>query len=102
VINAAASVNFREALDEALAINALSVQNITELARAGHAPLIQVSTCYVNGYNRAPCTSRTSRRRAPHPRHADGHYDLYALLQHLKHRIATAPEVEDPEERRAA
>jgi thioester reductase-like protein len=89
IINAAASVNFREALDEALAINAISVQNITELARAGNAPLIQVSTCYVNGYNRGQMHEQNvTPARAAIPRHADGHYDLYALLQHLKHRIA--------------
>jgi thioester reductase-like protein len=81
IINAAASVNFREALDEALAINAISVQNITELARAGNAPLIQVSTCYVNGYNRGQMHEQNvTPARAAIPRHADGHYDLYALL----------------------
>jgi len=89
IINAAASVNFREALDEALAINTISVQNITELARAGHAPLIQVSTCYVNGYNRGMMHEQNvTPARAALPRHADGHYDLYSLLQHLNHRIA--------------
>ncbi|MYM22031.1 sugar nucleotide-binding protein [Duganella sp. FT135W] len=99
-INAAASVNFREALDEALAINATSVQNITELARAGHAPLIQVSTCYVNGYNRGQMVEHNvPPARAAIPRHADGHYDLYGLLQHLQHRIAMLrAEVREPEE----
>ncbi len=100
IINAAASVNFREALDEALAINTISVQNITELARAGHAPLIQVSTCYVNGYNRGTMYEQNvTPARAAIPRHADGHYDLYGLLQHLNHRIAALrAEVRDPEE----
>ncbi|MYM67163.1 sugar nucleotide-binding protein [Pseudoduganella sp. FT55W] len=100
IINAAASVNFREALDEALAINTISVQNITELARAGHAPLIQVSTCYVNGYNRGPMYEQNvTPARASIPRHADGHYDLYALLQHLNHRIALLrAEVREKEE----
>mgnify|MGYP006279293751 FL=1 len=52
VINVAASVDFREELDKALAINTLSLRNITELVQAaGDVPLIQVSTCYVNGYN---------------------------------------------------
>jgi thioester reductase-like protein len=100
IINAAASVNFREALDEALSINALSVQNIAELARAGSAPLIQVSTCYVNGYNRGQMVEQNvTPARAAIPRHADGHYDLYALLQHLNHRIALLrTEVREPEE----
>ncbi|XOZ33763.1 fatty acyl-CoA reductase [Halomonadaceae bacterium KBTZ08] len=53
VINVAASVDFREPLDRALAINALSLRNITELVQeAGDIPLVQVSTCYVNGFNR--------------------------------------------------
>ena len=38
IINSAASVNFREALDEALSINALSIHNITALARMADAP----------------------------------------------------------------
>jgi hypothetical protein len=101
VINAAASVNFREALDEALAINALSVQNLTELAHASHAPLIQVSTCYVNGYNKgAMHEQNVAPARASIPRHADGHFDLYGLLKHLQHRILQLRhEVEDPDER---
>lgn len=53
VINVAASVDFREPLDRALSINALSLRNIAELVReAGDVPLVQVSTCYVNGFNR--------------------------------------------------
>jgi len=89
VINSAASVNFREALDEALAINALSVQNITELARAAYAPLIQVSTCYVNGYNRGEMLEQiVTPARGAIPRHADGHYDLSGVLKRLQHRIA--------------
>ena len=89
VINAAASVNFREALDEALAINALSVQHIAELTHAGNIPLIQVSTCYVNGYSRGDMReANVAPPRAVLPRHADGHYDLYGLLRHLQHRIA--------------
>ena len=89
VINAAASVNFREALDEALAINALSVQNVAELARIANAPLVQVSTCYVNGYNRGDMLEQNvTPARAAIPRHADGHFDLYGLLKHLQHRVA--------------
>lgn len=89
VVNSAASVNFREALDEALSINAGSVQNITELARAGNAPLIQVSTCYVNGYHRGAMAEQiVTPARAAIPRHADGHYELDGLLGHLQHRIA--------------
>ncbi|GJI93765.1 hypothetical protein RugamoR57_04830 [Duganella caerulea] len=100
VINAAASVNFREALDEALAINALSVQHVAELARAANAPLVQVSTCYVNGYNRGDMLEQNvTPARAAIPRHTDGHYDLYGLLQHLQHRVAAIKaETTDPEQ----
>jgi len=52
VVNAAASVDFREPLDEALAINTLSLRHVTAFARVANAPLVHVSTCYVNGYNR--------------------------------------------------
>ena len=98
VINSAASVNFREALDEALAINALSVQNITELARAAYAPLIQVSTCYVNGYNRGEMLEQiVAPARGAIPRHADGHYDLSGVLKRLQHRIdQVKADVSDP------
>ncbi len=52
VINCAASVNFREPLDDAIRINALSVEGLVELVKAaGDIPLVQVSTCYVNGHN---------------------------------------------------
>ncbi len=52
IINSAASVNFREELDKALAINTFSLRNIIELAEAaGNIPVIQVSTCSVNGFN---------------------------------------------------
>ena len=98
VINAAASVNFREALDEALAINALSVRHISELARAAYAPLIQVSTCYVNGYNKGDMQEQiVTPARGAIPRHADGHYELDGLLQRLQHRIEQVKaETSDP------
>jgi thioester reductase-like protein len=101
VINAAASVNFREALDEALAINALSVQHIAELARRNHAPLVQVSTCYVNGYQRGTMHEQNvTPARASIARHADGYYDLEKLLQQLQHRIAAVrAETPDPQQR---
>ncbi|NRR32540.1 SDR family oxidoreductase [Oxalobacteraceae bacterium] len=98
VINAAASVNFRESLDEALAINALSVQNVATLTRAASAPLIQVSTCYVNGYNRGSMPEQIVQPAgAAIPRHAAGHYDLSTLLRRLQGRIADIKtEISDP------
>jgi alcohol-forming fatty acyl-CoA reductase len=100
VINAAASVNFREALDQALAINALSIANLATLARAANAPLIQVSTCYVNGYQRGAMQEEIVRpARASIARHADGYYELSNLLEYLQHRIdQVKAEVEDPDQ----
>ncbi len=99
VINAAASVNFREALDVALAINTLSVRHLAELARAAHAPLLQVSTCYVNGYHKGDMHEQVvAPARGALPRHAGGHYDLDGLLQRLEHRIGeTRAATPDPQ-----
>ncbi len=56
IINCAASVNFREALDQALQINTLCLNNIIAMAKyKSHiskvTPVLQVSTCYVGGLN---------------------------------------------------
>jgi nucleoside-diphosphate-sugar epimerase len=89
VINAAASVNFREPLDQALRINALSLDHLTALARASGAPLIQVSTCYVNGYRRGDMPEAIVHPpgRAAIARHADGHYEAGRLAERLQRRI---------------
>lgn len=56
IINSAASVNFREAMDQALNINTLSLNNIVALAKAKKTEqttdVLQISTCYVGGFNR--------------------------------------------------
>ena len=90
VINAAASVNFREPLDQALAINTLSLHQLTALARAADAPLVQVSTCYVNGYRQGDILedSAAPPGRAPLARGRDGHYAVDALAARLQDRIA--------------
>ena len=56
IINSAASVNFRENLDQALKINTLCLNNIISLANYNSheeavTSVLQVSTCYVNGMN---------------------------------------------------
>lgn len=89
VVNAAASVNFREELDQALNINALSLLNLTALVhKAGNIPLIQVSTCYVNGYNKGDMYEQvvapTSRLI---PRHPAGYYEVDALIADLQRKI---------------
>jgi len=99
VINAAASVNFREPLDQALAINTLSLFHLTALARAARAPLVQVSTCYVNGYRQGDMREEVVHPagRTPIPRGADGHYEVEALAQRLQRKIERVrSRVQDP------
>lgn len=98
IINAAASVNFREPLDQALTINALSLHHLTSLARAANAPLIQVSTCYVNGYNQGDMREQVVRPAgASIPRHRDGYYDVEALIGKLQQKIEqVSASVRDP------
>ncbi|MDP3654970.1 MAG: fatty acyl-CoA reductase [Rhodoferax sp.] len=90
VVNSAASVNFREALDQALEINALSLLTLTELTKlAGHIPLVHVSTCYVNGYNQGAMPEQLVEPTAKRvPRHADGYYEVRALIAELQRKIA--------------
>jgi fatty acyl-CoA reductase len=90
VVNAAASVNFREELDQALAINTLSLLNITKLAKAaGNIPLVHISTCYVNGFN---CGEMHEEIVGPAsmaiPRNACGFYDVDPLIAELLVKIA--------------
>lgn len=56
IINSAASVDFREPMDQALNINTLSLLNILSLCdqKSAHLPstnVLHISTCYVNGFN---------------------------------------------------
>ncbi len=91
IINSAASVNFREALDEALSINALSIHNITALARMANAPLVQVSTCYVNGFNQGDMLEQVvtpAGTVATIDRHPHGYYDVAPMLELLEQKIA--------------
>lgn len=88
VINVAASVNFREPLDQALMINALSLHQLTALARIANAPLIQVSTCYVNGYNSGEMLEQIVHPASNRiPRHRDGYYDVEPLIGKLQQKI---------------
>ena len=91
VVNAAASVDFREPLDEALAINTLSLRHVTAFARVANAPLVHVSTCYVNGYNRGEMREQVAApagsMRDAIPRHREGWYDVDALIASLQRKI---------------
>jgi nucleoside-diphosphate-sugar epimerase len=105
VINAAASVNFREPLDQALRINTLSLRHLTALARLANAPLVQVSTCYVNGYRRGDMLEQAVHPagRAAIARGADGHYEVEALAERLLRKIdRVKARVSDPEQRERA
>ena len=91
VVNAAASVDFREPLDQALAINTLSLAHVTAFARVADAPLVHVSTCYVNGFNRGEMREQVAAPAGPDggaiPRDRDGWYDVDALVASLQRKI---------------
>ncbi|MGR6871602.1 SDR family oxidoreductase [Pseudomonas sp. HK3] len=93
IINSAASVNFREAMDQALKINTLSLNNIVSLVEhkgdpANPTQVLQVSTCYVNGFNRgvmrediaAPASGLISRKE-------DDVYDIQPVIDQLNAKV---------------
>ncbi|WP_111497508.1 fatty acyl-CoA reductase [Marinobacter bohaiensis] len=90
VINSAASVNFREELDKALQINAQCLHNIINLSRAGgDLPVVQVSTCYVNGMNPGQAGEAVvSPARGGIEQGADGYFDVDGLIHLLEDKIA--------------
>jgi fatty acyl-CoA reductase len=90
IVNVAASVNFREELDQALAINALALLDITRLAKlGGGTPLVQVSTCYVHGFHRGVIAEELSPPAiAKLPRHLEGYYRVEALIEELQAKVA--------------
>lgn len=98
IVNSAASVNFREALDKALKINTLCLHNIIELAKkGGDTPVVQVSTCYVNGFNKGDIYEDTSApsgrdysRKNRIPRNEKGLYQVEPLISRLKDKISSA------------
>lgn len=90
VINSAASVNFREELDKALAINTRCLNNIAELARQNsRLAVLQVSTCYVNGMNSGHVSEAVIKPAGEAlPRSVDGHYEIDELVRLLDDKIA--------------
>lgn len=90
VVNSAASVNFREALDQALSINALSLYNIAEFSQlAGRIPVLQVSTCYVNGFNQGDLAEdNVEPTSGLIPYDPDGYYKVEALIDELQNKIS--------------
>ena len=89
IINSAASVNFREPLDQALQTNTLSLHTIIKLANVKKAPVVHVSTCYVNGFNTGVmqedtvCPKHGGINRSVH-----GHFDVAPVIAQLQNRIA--------------
>src|SRR5690606_12566407 len=89
VINSAASVNFREPLDDALRINTLSLQTVARLVSLRKIPLIHVSTCYVNGFNKGLIKETVGGpARAAIPRSTAGYYLVEPLINLLQQKIA--------------
>jgi thioester reductase-like protein len=93
VINSAASVNFREAMDQALQINTLSLNNIIALANySGQfnkaTPVIQVSTCYVNGFNQGSILEEImgSASGLINPI-GDGTFDVASVIASIQEKI---------------
>lgn len=89
IIHSAASVNFRERLDRALSINTLCLHHIVALSELGGSiPVLQVSTCYVNGFNRGDIReSFYPPARAGIPQNADGYYDIDAVVAELQDKV---------------
>ncbi len=89
VINSAASVNFREELDKALTINTLCLDNVAGFARdGGNIPVVQVSTCYVNGMNSGEIAEDVVKPAgAEIPRSDRGYFRTDALVRLLQDKV---------------
>ncbi|MBA56732.1 MAG: dehydrogenase [Pseudomonadales bacterium] len=89
VINSAASVNFREPLDDALATNTLSLYTIIQLTQARKTPVVHVSTCYVNGYHEGMIAEAVAGPACtPMVKSKDGYYEVEPLIADLQARVA--------------
>lgn len=98
VINSAASVNFREPLDDALATNTLSLYTIIQLTQARKTPIVHVSTCYVNGYHEGMIAEAVAGPAcAPMGKSEAGHYEVEGLIRDLQNRVDEVKStVDDP------
>ncbi|PCJ33451.1 MAG: dehydrogenase [Moraxellaceae bacterium] len=90
IINGAASVNFREEIDSAIKINVCAVENIADFSLdAGNIPVIHISTCYVNGFNKGrikekisgPAGFRSIRKKRDY-------YDVQPIIKKLLMKAA--------------
>lgn len=88
IINSAASVNFREPLDSALKINAFSLYNISKLSKPNRSPVVQVSTCYVNGLNKGLIHEESISPTGLNLEKGSGNfYNIEPLIEHLQKEI---------------
>jgi len=94
IVNSAASVNFREELDKALTINTLCLNNIIELSQTGNdIPVVQISTCYVHGFNTGDIYEETKAPAGrPFPRNEMGQYLIDSTVQKLQKKITKVKE----------
>lgn len=89
VINSAASVNFREPLDQALLTNTVSLHTLIKLARVKKTPVVHVSTCYVNGFNTGLMIEETSPpKHGGITRSARGYFEVTPVIDALQQKIA--------------
>ncbi|HUN54847.1 MAG TPA: fatty acyl-CoA reductase [Smithella sp.] len=89
VIHSAASVKFRDDLQQSLQINVLSLQNVADLVKkAGGIPLVHVSTCYVNGFNKGDCfEANVIPVYKSVKRNSNGYYEVWPLIARLQEKI---------------
>lgn len=98
IINSAASVDFREPMDSALKINALSLYQIARLSHQRRIPVVQVSTCYVNGFNKGVITEDVwGPARLPLHKSISGYYELDGLIQRLARQVEQIRDRQLPE-----
>jgi len=91
IVNSAASVNFREELDKALKINTLCLNNIILLSKSGgNLPVVQVSTCYVHGFNKGEIYEETmAPARELFPQSKSGLFLIEEVVADLEQKIAS-------------
>lgn len=87
IINSAASVDFREPMDSALRINTLSLYNLIKLTWIKPSPVIQVSTCYVNGFHKGLITEDVRGAAKITLQQKRGYFDVEPLIQQLNQEI---------------
>lgn len=93
VVHCAAAVRFQERLDVALAINTLGLRHVAGFARAaGGIPVVQVSTCFVNGTRSGEIAERNEapEEASALPRSPEGFYRVADLVRRLQRSVAEA------------